>query len=87
MSDKRQVFCKFPLQTENTEIQLFFKEYTETIFSYFLSVKSEPTKAKFDKSRERSTTVPANSSAKIKGIYSDEDSTEDQEDNTGLEDG
>lgn len=36
---------------------------------------------------ERSTPVPANSSAKVKGIYSDEDSTEDQEDNTGLEDG
>lgn len=65
----------------------FFREYTETIFSSFLSVKSEATKTKFDKSRERSTTVPANSSAKVKGIYSDEDSAEDQEDNTGLEDG
>ncbi|XP_060769449.1 probable global transcription activator SNF2L2 isoform X1 [Neoarius graeffei] len=52
-----------------------------------LEIKSEATKTKFDKSRERSTTVPAKSSAKVQGIYSDEDSTEDQEDNTGLEDG
>lgn len=62
-------------------------ECTKVIVFYFLSVKSESTKTKFDKNRERSTPVPANSSAKVKGIYSDEDSTEDHEDNTGLEDG
>ncbi|TSK82111.1 putative global transcription activator SNF2L2 [Bagarius yarrelli] len=52
-----------------------------------LDIKSEGPKMKFNKSMERSTTVPANSSAKIKGIYSDEDSTEDHENNTGLVDG
>lgn len=40
---------------------------------------------KFDKSRERSSTP--NSSAKVKSVYSDEESTEELEDNTGQEDG
>ncbi|XP_022523390.2 probable global transcription activator SNF2L2 isoform X2 [Astyanax mexicanus] len=52
-----------------------------------LEIKSETAKTKFEKSRERSKTAPANSSAKVKDLYSDEDSAEDQEDNTGLEDG
>ncbi|KAL7834719.1 hypothetical protein SRHO_G00289660 [Serrasalmus rhombeus] len=52
-----------------------------------LELKSEATNTKFDKNRERSKTAPANSSAKVKDIYSDEDSAEDQGDNTGLEDG
>lgn len=50
-------------------------------------MKSEATNTKFEKNRERSKTASANSSAKVKDIYSDEDSAEDQEDNTGLEDG
>ncbi|KAK1787786.1 hypothetical protein P4O66_016267 [Electrophorus voltai] len=52
-----------------------------------LQLKSEAANANFDKTRERSRTTPANSSAKVKAVYSDEDSTEDQRDNTGLEDG
>ncbi|XP_072528445.1 probable global transcription activator SNF2L2 [Salminus brasiliensis] len=52
-----------------------------------LKLKSEAANTKFEKNRERSKTAPANSSAKVKDMYSDEDSAEDHEDNTGLEDG
>ncbi|XP_076868027.1 SWI/SNF-related matrix-associated actin-dependent regulator of chromatin subfamily A member 2 isoform X3 [Brachyhypopomus gauderio] len=52
-----------------------------------LQLKSEATNAKFDKSRERCRSTAANSGTKVRAVYSDEDSTEDQRDNTGLEDG
>ncbi|XP_066517683.1 probable global transcription activator SNF2L2 isoform X2 [Hoplias malabaricus] len=50
-------------------------------------LKSEATHTKFDKNRERSKNAPGNSNTNVKDLYSDEESAEDREDNTGLEDG
>ncbi|XP_062845096.1 probable global transcription activator SNF2L2 isoform X2 [Trichomycterus rosablanca] len=62
---------------------------SEPVVPDHLNLKqSGATNTKLEKSRERSSLAnSANSSAKVKAIYSDEDNTEDQKNNTGLEDG